>query len=105
MILGVYTIFDTACSVADRPMVARSDGELLRVFSDLCVSAEHRFGQHPEHYSLFKIGEFDDTKMFIVPLETGPECLATGIEMVKLQQKVAKENGELDAPISDGALV
>lgn len=91
MRLFVYTVFDTAAGVYDRPFFAQSDGVATRSFGDICVSAEHPIGQHPEHYTLFRIGEYDDAKGEIKG--ESPEFLATGLEMVAAAQTV--EEGAL----------
>ena len=105
MNLNIYTIFDTAAAVGERIFIMRSDGECLRSFQDLCTAADSRIAQHPEHYSLFRIGVYDDNKMAITA--QAPECLATGVEMVAKSQQIESGslNGEDDAEISDGALV
>ena len=51
-----------------------------RAFNDCVNDAEHNFGRHPEDYTLFKIGEFDDQTAEI-NWET-PQSLGNGIEYV-----------------------
>ena len=95
MLFKMYSVYDQAAGVYDRPIPARGHGEILRVFGDLCVSSDHHFGQHPEHYTLFYIGEFDDERGVFIGLETGNQALANGIEMVGARQKV--DAAQLDA--------
>lgn len=104
MRLNVYTIFDTAAAVYKRPFVAQADGEVLRVFKDMALNKDHEIGAHPEDYSLWRIGTFDDNKAILVA-ET-KECLATGTEMVASAQavdavKMKALDGEL-AEVSPG---
>lgn len=41
MKLFVFAVYDSASGIYDRPMVARSEGEMLRAFSDLAQNADH----------------------------------------------------------------
>lgn len=57
---NIYSIKDTAAGIFQRPIVARTDGEVRREFANLCVNKKHPVGQHPGDYDLYKIGQFDD---------------------------------------------
>jgi hypothetical protein len=80
MRLNVYTIFDQAAAVYKRPFVAQADGEVLRVFKDMALNKDHEIGAHPEDYTLWRIGTFDDNKAELVA--EAKECLATALELV-----------------------
>ncbi len=67
MKLFMFAVFDSCSGVYDRPMVARSEGEMLRSFKDIACDADHPVGQHPEHFSLFRIGMYDDSCAVVVP--------------------------------------
>ena len=92
MQFNVYAVFDTASGIYDRPFVMQSDGQALRAFGDIAVDAEHPIGKHPEDYSLFRLGMFNDNTGEISA--TGKECLATALEMVAASRKVNK--GQLE---------
>ena len=49
-------------------------------------------GKHPEDYSLWRIGQFDDNKGELLP--EGKECLATALELVAVAENVAADNGK-----------
>ncbi len=80
----IYSIFDVASGVYQRPTFARADGEIMREFKNLVVAKDHPCGQHPEDYSLFRLGIFDDATGKITNEEN--ECLATGLEAVALNR-------------------
>lgn len=80
MRLNVYSVYDTASACYDRPFCFQSDGQALRAFLDICRDKEHPIGKHPEDFSLFRIGTYDDNKGSLNPEH--PECLATALEMV-----------------------
>ena len=86
MRMMVYTIFDTASGAAMRPFFAQGDGAAMREFSDLAVNADHPIGKHPEDYSLFRIGQFDDNKITLI--QEDKECLITGMEAVAASRQI-----------------
>lgn len=81
MRLTMYSIFDTASKSYMRPFFCAADGEAMRLFADIVNDGEHPVGKHPEDYSVFRIGMFDDNKGSLHPED--PECLAVGLELVK----------------------
>jgi hypothetical protein len=88
MRLNVYSIFDVAAGAYARPFFLQSDAAAMRLFGDEAVGADNPISAHPEDYSLFRIGTFDDQKGRI---EGEPhECLATALEVVAQRQKVDK---------------
>ena len=84
----MYTVFDSASASYDRPFVAPSDNAAIRSFSDIAVGDEHPIGKHPEDYSLYRIGAYDDNKAELEP--TDRECLITAEEAVANSRKIAK---------------
>jgi hypothetical protein len=94
MKLNVYAIFDTAAAVYKQPFMMRTDGEAVRGFMDLCIRDGNEINSHPEHFSLYKLGKFDDS--------TGKysdnvlECLMTAHEAVAKSQEPL-EPGALEA--------
>ena len=85
MKLFMYSIFDVAAGVYDRPVVGRSDLEAVRVFTDMCNTAEHPVGKHPDDYTLFRIGIWDDNSGEIKPC--APEKVINGLEALAASQK------------------
>ncbi len=89
MNLNLYTIYDAKTHAYDRIMSAQADGEALRIFKDLAVSADHPIGQHPEDYSLFRIGTYDNqTATITVQKQT---CLGHAHEFAAQAQTVDPE--------------
>jgi hypothetical protein len=99
---GLYAIFDRASGVYDGPLRGQADGVVIRQFCDLAVGDDHPVAQHPEDYTLFKIGEFNDGTGELEPMV--PEKLINGGEAVSQSRKV---NGahleEVDKEISANA--
>ena len=90
MRLNVYTIFDSAAGAYMRPFFMQSDGQALRSFTDIATDKDHEIGKHPEDYSLYRIGTYDDNVGRLVPEDK--ECLATAEEVVSASRNRAVEN-------------
>ncbi len=89
MKLNNYSIYDTASGLYSRPFFCQSDGEARRSFQDLATDADHPVGKHPEDYSLFRTGMFDDTKGKFTDEDN--ECLGTGLEAVASTRNINEE--------------
>ena len=80
MKLQAYTIYDVASGTYMRPFFSQADGQAIRGFKDISLDENHEVGKHPEDYTLYQVGTFNDT--------TGKldgeaiEKLATGLEMI-----------------------
>ena len=86
MKLNVYTIFDGATGAYMRPFFLQSDGQAMRAFTDIATDREHEVGKHPEDYSLYRVGLYDDNKGCLV--HEDKECLATAQEVIAQSRKV-----------------
>ena len=53
---NLYAVYDTASGCYLKTVFARADGEVMREFQNFCTDAKHPFGEHPEDYSLFRLG-------------------------------------------------
>ena len=91
MKINVYTIHDSAPNVFNRPFYCQSDAEALRMFDDMAVDAEHPIGQHPEHYTLFRIGTYEQNTGELAPEKV--TSIATATARAAAQQRI--EPGEL----------
>ena len=100
MKLFMYAVFDSAAKVYDRPFCCRSEGEAIRGFSDVCSDANHQFGKHPEHYSLWEVGMYDDNKAKIEPVVA--RHVASGHELVAQSRIVDPAKIDLMEKAIDG---
>ncbi len=61
--LSAFTIRDSAAEAFMRPFFSQSKGAAIRSFSDLVNGDDdHPVAQHPQDYTLFEIGSFDELK-------------------------------------------
>lgn len=79
MILQVFTIFDSKIESYMKPFYAHTKGEAIRMFSDGLKESDSMIAKHPEDYTLFHIGEYDDTSAQFTSLNT-PHSLGVGSE-------------------------
>lgn len=101
MLRGYYAIYDTAAMVYMNPVLARTRGEAERVFEDLAQDANHPIGAHPEDYSLFYIGDFNDNTGELTNQIN--QCLCTGLEAVAKARNVKKDQLDIfDQQVTEG---
>lgn len=63
MILNVYSVFDSKLATFERPFYMISDAAAIRSFSDAVNEPNdmtRHWNRHPEDYSLFHLGKFND---------------------------------------------
>ncbi len=77
---NVYSIFDQASGLYSRPFFDGSDASATRMFSEIATDAEHPVGKHPEDYTLFRLGIFDDENGDLITEINS--SLATALELV-----------------------
>jgi hypothetical protein len=92
MKLNAYTIYDVASGVYMRPFFSQADGQAIRGFKDIACDADHEIGKHPEDYTLYRIGSFNDNTGKMEGEEL--EKLATALEMVSNSRQVNQDNIE-----------
>jgi hypothetical protein len=62
MKLNVYSIFDSAAKAYTSPFFMHNDGLAIRAFQDnVNAEQENNISKHPDQFTLFRIGEFDDS--------------------------------------------
>lgn len=87
MKLKVYSIYDKAAKAYNTPFFMHNKALAIRAFEDnVNAQEENNISKHPEHFSLFCLGEYDDTKGQFELLEQ-PEMEATALELIKPTQE------------------
>ena len=79
--MKVYSVYDGKAQAFNQPFFMRTDGEVLRSFSEVVNEKGHQFNKHAGDYTLFQIGEFDEQSGMISPLNT-PRSLGLALEFV-----------------------
>jgi len=81
-----YAIFDQCSGIYEKPFFSTADAVVVREFQDIIASDDHPIAKHPEHYSLWRLGTFDNTNGKI--LNEDNECLLNGVEAAALNNNV-----------------
>lgn len=82
MELNIYAIYDSAAAAFVQPFMMHNDGLAIRAFQDnVNAKEENNISKHPEQFTLFKLGQFDD-KSAKYTLEDSPKSLAIGVELI-----------------------
>lgn len=80
MIINAYSVYDSKAEAYMQPIFYKTEGEALRAFSNACNLPEHPFHANAEDFTLFHIGDFDDSTGLMAPFTT-PKPLRKAIEM------------------------
>jgi len=81
-----YAIFDSCSGIYEKPFFSTADDLVKREFQDVATSAEHIMAKHPEHFSLWRLGRFNNENGQI-DNETN-ECLWTAVEAISQSHTV-----------------
>jgi len=79
LLLLVFSVFDSKASAFLPVFMLRSNGEALRLFQDEVNREGSEFWKHPEDYTLFRVGEFDQETGELVG--SGPVSVATAVTL------------------------
>ncbi len=93
----MFVIYDSKANAFMQPWFLTQEGMAQRAFSDCVNDSDHNFGRHPEDYTLFNIGDFDDQNAKIQ--STTPITMGNGIQYLKAE--LADEQHDLFDPIAD----
>lgn len=80
MIQKVFCIYDDKAKAYLAPFFLPEMGMAVRAFSDCVNDPKHNFGLHPEDYTLFCAGTFDD-RSGKFEIESTLLCVAHGVEL------------------------
>jgi len=82
----IYAIFDTCSGIYEKPFFHTADDAVKREFQDVVNTEDHPINKHPEHYSVWRLGSFDNLNGNIVDEKN--ECLWTGLEALSQNQEM-----------------
>lgn len=82
MIYKVFSVFDSKISAYMQPFFMRSRGEAIRAFSDILHDEKSAFAKYPEDYTLFELGEYDDSNACFHMTDT-PYSIGVAVEFLK----------------------
>lgn len=97
MKLNIYTVYDEKATAYLQPFFQPNDAMAIRIMENTLMNAESMFANHPEDYTLYKIGEFDDNDAKIDFEKT----LVLGL--LELKARLTANEISNEAPILPGA--
>lgn len=108
MIYEVFSVYDTKAQAYLPPFILPRVEQAQRIFADCINSDDHQFGKHPDDYTLFQLGQFDDDSGKFLTQRNGKVSLGNGIEYIAPEftpQLEQKGNGKVSdgAPVLSGA--
>lgn len=84
--------YDKATEMYNDPFFALTLSQSTREFSDVLKNPEHPMAQHPEDYSLFQLGTFNNSTGVLEVQE--PKCVARAHELMAIAANEKLENGQ-----------
>ena len=85
MILICATIYDTAAEAYMRPFFVPAVGQAMRAFSDEINNPQSELHKHPEDYSIWHMGTYNDVTGEMVSSEK-PVHLASAVALIKVSE-------------------
>ncbi len=82
-----YAIFDSCSGIYEKPFFSTTDALVKREFQDVATTDDHPIAKHPEHYSLWRLGVFNNENGDLQ--DEANECLWTAIEAISQTQVVS----------------
>lgn len=69
MLLRAFTVYDSKVDGYLRPFFMQTPAEAMRAFKDTVNDGQSPISKHPEDYTLFEVGTFDESTGRIEPLD------------------------------------
>lgn len=87
MILNLYSVLDEKAQAFGSMFFKKNHGEAIRYFGDACTDSKTMLYQHPEDFSLYFHGKFND--------ETGYFEAVTPIQYISRATEFKDINGKI----------
>lgn len=81
MLLQIFTVYDSKAEAFITPFFMQNIPTAVRVFGDMVNSHDHAFAKHPEDYTLYHLGSYDDDNGNFNLMES-KSSLGVGIQFV-----------------------
>ena len=78
----VFSIYDAKAQAYFPPFYLHNSQMAIRQFGDMVNDPESRVSKHPEDYTLFNLGEWDDQTSNYKIAKNSPESLGNGVQFV-----------------------
>ena len=78
----IFSIRDSKAEAFNTPIFLATEGQAIRMFDYMCNKPDSTIAMHPEDYTLFALGEFNDITGLVEALPT-PKSLGLAVEFIK----------------------
>lgn len=92
MIYNVFSVYDEKAQAFLPPFILPKVAQAKRIFSDCINSDDHQFGNHPDDYTLFRLGTFNDEDGQFL-LERAKQSLGNGVEFIEIMDEPTATEG------------
>lgn len=86
MKLMMFSLFDAAAEAYMQPFFAQTRGQAIRSFGDLVNEVGSHVNKHPDDYTLFVVGVFDQQSGEVV--HQTPVSLGNALEYVSRERRL-----------------
>lgn len=97
-----FSIYDSAAQAYLPPFILPREEMAKRTFADCVNSAEHQFAAHPEDYTLFRLGTWDDETALFNAEANGAQSLGNGVIYVRIQNTDSENAEDTTGPTTVG---
>lgn len=66
--IQIFSVYDKKAVAYNLPVFYHQKGQAIRAFQDAVTDPQSPFNKHPEDFSIFHVGEWNDTTGVITPL-------------------------------------
>lgn len=87
MKIKFYAVYDKKALAYIMPFFMPNDGTAERAFFDTCNTEDHMFCKHPEDYSLYDIGSFEDTTGEVT-VRGEPAFLTSAVIVQRMKEEI-----------------
>lgn len=81
MTQSAFSVYDSKSEKYLPPFIASTPGVAERIFGDMVASEGHPFNKHPEDYTLYKLGTWEETTAEF--RSSDHSVIATGLQVAE----------------------
>lgn len=82
----MFSIYDCKAEAYMAPQCFHTKGQCIRAFAELANDKSTNVGKYPEDFTLFEVGEYDDSNCGFNLLPT-PNSLGKALEFIKSDER------------------
>lgn len=80
--MKIYSMYDEKAKAFNRPFIFSTHGQATRAFSDGVSDPQSHLSKHPEDFSLYCIGDFDESTGAVFAIQP-IELICRAVEFVQ----------------------